>query len=76
MTRRNKSKEPETTQQSLNTDLDEGLEESFPASDPPAATQPGSGRRAKQDSEDLAAWGHTSATRGKTGAPERKRQSR
>ena len=26
-----------------NEDLKEGLEESFPASDPPAATQPGSG---------------------------------
>jgi hypothetical protein len=65
MTGRNKSKEPkEDNKQTRDSDLDEGLEESFPASDPPAATQPGSGRRDKQDQ---AAWGHSPATRSKTG---------
>ncbi len=37
-----KTKEAETP--SVENDLTEGLEETFPASDPPASTQPGSGR--------------------------------
>jgi hypothetical protein len=45
MTGRKKSKEAKTSKQKLDEELDEALRQSFPASDPPAATQPGGGRQ-------------------------------
>jgi hypothetical protein len=42
----------ELTPKELEAELDEGLEESFPASDPPAATQPVHPQRRRKKSED------------------------
>ena len=45
---------------SQDTDLEEGLDETFPASDAPAATQPGGGRSdetKRDDAEDAAKSG-------------------
>ena len=39
-----KSKEADPTLQHPDKELEKGLEDTFPASDPPASTQPGSGR--------------------------------
>ncbi|WP_174243242.1 hypothetical protein [Beijerinckia sp. L45] len=39
-----KSKEADPARQHPDKDLEKGLEDTFPASDPPASTQPGSGR--------------------------------
>jgi hypothetical protein len=41
----------ELTPKELEAELDEGLEESFPASDPPAATQPVHSQRRKKSEE-------------------------
>jgi hypothetical protein len=45
-----KSKEADPAVKHPEKQLDKGLEDTFPASDPPASTQPGSGRDAKDKS--------------------------